>query len=51
MYRILSGSTRGLPDVEAFLRTLGGLDEHPLPAAAARLMGRSAWRVRAGGWT
>ena len=51
MYRILSGSTRGLPDVEAFLRTLSGLDEHPLPEASSRLMGTSSWRVLPGGWT
>jgi L-arabinokinase len=29
MYRVVQGSTRGLPDVEAFLVTLDTLDRHP----------------------
>lgn len=31
MYRIVEGSTKQLPDVEAFVRDLNTLDQHPLP--------------------
>ena len=33
MYRVVDGSTGGLPDVTAFLETLNRLDRHPEPAA------------------
>src|SRR5688572_19341829 len=35
MYRIVTGSTHALPDVERFIETLNQIEQHPVPEARA----------------
>jgi L-arabinokinase len=49
VWTLADGATRGLPDVDAFLTTLGRLEDHPVPEARELFDEGDLWIARAPG--